>query len=182
MTTLLLAELVDENKLRWEQPVTEVYPGFRLGDTETTRQVLVKHLVCACTCLPRQDFEWLFNYATATPRVVARVAWAPCTRPAASARCFNTALSWLHRGLYWCSRGRPAAGARRRLRRGNASTGVRAARNDPHDLRFSDRHARQFCAPPTVTTWDGKTMPARMDNNYSVVPVRPAGGMWDQRP
>ena len=32
MTTLLLAELVDEGKLRWDQPVAEVYPAFRLGD------------------------------------------------------------------------------------------------------------------------------------------------------
>jgi CubicO group peptidase (beta-lactamase class C family) len=28
MTTLLLAELVDEKKLRWDQPVTEIYPAF----------------------------------------------------------------------------------------------------------------------------------------------------------
>jgi CubicO group peptidase (beta-lactamase class C family) len=28
---------------------------------------VVKHLLCACTGLPRQDFAWLFNYATATP-------------------------------------------------------------------------------------------------------------------
>ena len=47
--------------------MTDVYPGFRLGDAAITRQVLVKHLLCACTGLPRQDFEWLFNYATATP-------------------------------------------------------------------------------------------------------------------
>src|ERR1700730_8422265 len=67
MTTLLLAELVDEHKLRWGEPVTEAYPDFRLGDADTTRQVLVKHLVCACTGLPRQDFEWLFNFGTATP-------------------------------------------------------------------------------------------------------------------
>jgi CubicO group peptidase (beta-lactamase class C family) len=39
MTTLLLAQLVDENKLRWDQPVTDVYPGFKLGDAATTRQV-----------------------------------------------------------------------------------------------------------------------------------------------
>ena len=64
---MLLAELVDENKLRWDQPVTEVYPSFKLGDAETTQKVLVKHLVCACTGLPRQDLEWLLNYGTATP-------------------------------------------------------------------------------------------------------------------
>src|SRR5262249_48467378 len=43
MTTLLLAMLSDEGKVQWEQPVTEVYRGFKLGDADTTRQVLVKH-------------------------------------------------------------------------------------------------------------------------------------------
>ena len=68
LTTLLLAELVDEGQLRWDQPVTEVFPSFKLGDEATTRQVLVKHLICACTGLPRQDMEWLFQYAGVTPR------------------------------------------------------------------------------------------------------------------
>ena len=64
MSTLMLATLVDEGKLKWDQPVTEVYPGFKLGSAETTKKVLVRHLVCACTGLPRKDFEWIFN----TPR------------------------------------------------------------------------------------------------------------------
>jgi CubicO group peptidase (beta-lactamase class C family) len=61
LTTLLLARLVDEHKLRWDEPVIEAYPSFRLGDAETTRRVLVKHLVCACTGMPRQDLEWLMH-------------------------------------------------------------------------------------------------------------------------
>jgi hypothetical protein len=36
MTTLLLAELVDEGKVRWDEPVAELYPDFRLGDPDTT--------------------------------------------------------------------------------------------------------------------------------------------------
>src|SRR5439155_13144149 len=67
LTTLLLARLVDAKKLDWEQPVTQVYPAFRLGDAETTRRVLVKHLICACTGLPRQDLEWIFEFAQSTP-------------------------------------------------------------------------------------------------------------------
>src|SRR5438067_11921326 len=67
MTTLLLARLVDAKKLDWEQPVTQVYPAFKLGDAAVTRRVLVKHLICACTGLPRQDLEWLFEYAHSTP-------------------------------------------------------------------------------------------------------------------
>ncbi|HLK23336.1 MAG TPA: serine hydrolase domain-containing protein [Caulobacteraceae bacterium] len=67
MTTLLLARLVDEGKLDWDDPVTKVYPAFRLGDDETTRQVLVRHLVSAFTGLPRKDFEWLFTTTAETP-------------------------------------------------------------------------------------------------------------------
>ncbi len=61
MATLLLATLVDEGKLDWNRPVTDYMPEFRLGSAETTKKVLVKHLVCACTGLPRKDMQWLFN-------------------------------------------------------------------------------------------------------------------------
>jgi CubicO group peptidase (beta-lactamase class C family) len=68
LTTLLLAKLVDEKKLTWDQPVTSLYPAFKLGNADTTKQVLVKHLVCACTGMPRQDFEWFFNFEKQTPK------------------------------------------------------------------------------------------------------------------
>ena len=61
MATLLLSTLVDEGRLEWDQPVTEVYPEFRLGSDATTASTLVKHLVCACTGLPRKDMQWIFN-------------------------------------------------------------------------------------------------------------------------
>ncbi|HEU0045816.1 serine hydrolase domain-containing protein [Sphingomonas sp.] len=61
MATLLLAKLVDEGKLAWEQPVTQVYPSFKLGSEQVTKGVLVRHLVCACTGLPRKDMQVLLN-------------------------------------------------------------------------------------------------------------------------
>jgi CubicO group peptidase (beta-lactamase class C family) len=67
MSTLLLARLVDAGKLKWDEPVTEVYPSFKLGDADVTRQVLMRHLVCACTGLPRKDFDWIFDTNPATP-------------------------------------------------------------------------------------------------------------------
>ena len=67
MTTLLLAKLVDEHRMTWDTPVTELMPSFRLGDAETTRSVRVKHLICACTGMPRQDLEWIFDYGKMTP-------------------------------------------------------------------------------------------------------------------
>ena len=63
------ARLVDQKKLQWNEPVTQAYPAFRLGDAETTRQVLIRHLICACTGIPRQDLEWIFEFDKATPEL-----------------------------------------------------------------------------------------------------------------
>jgi CubicO group peptidase (beta-lactamase class C family) len=59
LTTLLLSVLADEGKLRWDEKVVDLYPSFRLGSDEVTQSVLVRHLVCACTGLPRQDFAFI---------------------------------------------------------------------------------------------------------------------------
>jgi len=68
LTTLLLAKLADEGKLTWDTPVVSLYPDFKLGDADTTRQVLVKHLICACTGLPRHDAELFLGFQKLTAR------------------------------------------------------------------------------------------------------------------
>ncbi|MEP3925732.1 MAG: serine hydrolase domain-containing protein, partial [Gilvibacter sp.] len=67
MTTLLLAKLVELGRIDWDDPVVSHYPDFRLGDDDTTKSVLIRHLVCACTGLPRKDYEWVFNNSPDTP-------------------------------------------------------------------------------------------------------------------
>ena len=67
MTTLLLARAVDAGLLDWDEPVTKAYPAFRLGSDQTTRSVLIRNLVCACTGLPRKDYEVLFTNSAKTP-------------------------------------------------------------------------------------------------------------------
>lgn len=67
MATLLLSTLVDEGKLDWDNPVTDYMPSFRLGGAETTQKTLVKHLVCACTGLPRKDMQTIFATNPNTP-------------------------------------------------------------------------------------------------------------------
>ncbi len=67
LTTLMLARLVDQKKLAWDTPVAKVLPSFKLADDDITRQILVKHLICACTGLPRKDLEWLFQFKGMTP-------------------------------------------------------------------------------------------------------------------
>ncbi len=93
LTTLLLARLVDEGKLTWDTPVTSLLPSFKLGDAETTKKVLVQHLICACTGLPRQDFEWLFEYQGVTPRRRSPRS-RRCSRRASSASSSSTRTRW----------------------------------------------------------------------------------------
>lgn len=59
MATLLLSVLADDGKLRWDQKVVDLYPQFRLGSDEVTKSVEVRHLVCACTGLPRKDYAFI---------------------------------------------------------------------------------------------------------------------------
>lgn len=70
MTTLLLAKLVEMDKLNWDDQVISHYPDFKLGDKKTTQSVLIKHLVCACTGLPRKDFDWILNSGPNVPATV----------------------------------------------------------------------------------------------------------------
>jgi CubicO group peptidase (beta-lactamase class C family) len=67
LTTLMLAKLVDEKLLTWDTAAATLLPRFKLGDADTTSKVLVKHLICACTGMPRQDFEWLLEFKDMTP-------------------------------------------------------------------------------------------------------------------
>ncbi len=70
LTTLLLAKLVDAGEIDWKDRVVDILPRFKLGDEETTGKVLVEHLVCACTGLPRQDMEWFLEFGAYTPESV----------------------------------------------------------------------------------------------------------------
>ncbi|MBI5959998.1 MAG: beta-lactamase family protein, partial [Chloroflexi bacterium] len=44
MTSLLVAQLVDEGKLSWDTPVTEIYPDFQTSDPELTAQLTLRDL------------------------------------------------------------------------------------------------------------------------------------------
>ena len=66
MTTLMLARVVDQGKLAWTEPVTQAYPAFRLGSPATTEKVRIQDLVCACTGVPRKDYDWLLGTTPST--------------------------------------------------------------------------------------------------------------------
>ncbi|MEP6862939.1 MAG: serine hydrolase domain-containing protein, partial [Deltaproteobacteria bacterium] len=67
MTTLMEATLVDAGALRWDSPVTTLLPTFALADATITHQLQLWHMSCACTGMPRQDMEGLFEWDGVTP-------------------------------------------------------------------------------------------------------------------
>jgi CubicO group peptidase (beta-lactamase class C family) len=177
MTTLLLAELVDEHKLRWDELVTEAYPDFRLGNADTTRQVLVKHLVCACTGMPRQDFEWLFNFARATPASsLASLGTMQPTSPFGEIFQYSNLMAAVagYVGASVISPNQELGAAYDEVMRSKVFEPLGMTHTT---FEFPTALSGNFASPHGDDV-DGKTMPARMDMNYSVVPVRPAGGMW----
>jgi CubicO group peptidase (beta-lactamase class C family) len=44
-------------------------PSFRFDDPKATAQLTMRHTMCACTGLPRQDAEFLFEFAKTTPQM-----------------------------------------------------------------------------------------------------------------
>ncbi|MBI3371723.1 MAG: beta-lactamase family protein [Betaproteobacteria bacterium] len=177
MTTLLIAELVDAKKLRWDEPVIEALPAFRLGDADTTRKVLVKHLVCACTGLPRQDLEWLFEFRRATP--ASTLALLGSMQPTSGfgevyqySNVMAAAAGYLAASVFAPGREQGRAydeAMRARVFRplGMGNTTFDFARAQ------AGNHAR-----PHGFDADARQQTASMDINYAIVPVRPAGGMW----
>jgi CubicO group peptidase (beta-lactamase class C family) len=163
MTTLLLAKLVGEGKLTWDTPVTSVLPQFRLGDADTTRRVLVKHLVCACTGLPRQDFEWLLEFKNATP--ASALAVLGTMQPTSG---FGEMFQYSN----------PLAAAGGYV--GGHVLFPAKELGEAYDVATLD-FARALGGNHATShglSIDASPDLAAMDVNYSIVPVRPAGGAW----
>jgi len=177
LTTLLLAELVDEGKMRWEQPVTELFPAFKLGDAATTKQVLVKHLVCACTGMPRQDLEWLMEYRSETPAsAMSLLGTMQPTSPFGEVFQYSNLMA-AAAGFIGGSKavpGKDLGGAYDEAMRTKifGPLGMKSTTFDFPTALKGD------VALPHGEDVDGKVTQARMDLNYSIVPVRPAGGVW----
>ena len=61
LTTLMLAKQVEAGQFQWDTQILSKWPTFGLGDAETAGKLQVKHLICACTGMPRQDAPLLFE-------------------------------------------------------------------------------------------------------------------------
>jgi CubicO group peptidase (beta-lactamase class C family) len=177
MTTLLLAKLVDEHRIAWDTPVTKLLPSFKLGDAATTRSVLVKHLICACTGMPRQDLEWIFDYGKMTPE--STMALLGTMQPTSK---FGELFQYSN--LMAAAAGYTGAHViHPDMELGEAyDSAMQSYVFDPLEMKettfnlkraFSSNHAGSH-SPDA----DGKTARAMTAINDAVIPARPAGGAW----
>jgi len=58
LTSAALGMLVDEGRIRWDDPVTKYLPSFQMSDPWTTREVTVRDLITHRAGLPEVDYLW----------------------------------------------------------------------------------------------------------------------------
>jgi CubicO group peptidase (beta-lactamase class C family) len=177
LTTLMLARLVDQKKATWETPVTQLYPDFKLGDADTTKQVLLRHLVCACTGLPRQDFEWIFEFKGATP--LSELAVLATVQPTSKfgemfqySNGLAAAAGFVGGHILFPKKELGAAYDEAMRTQVFVPLGMKDVTFD-----FKKALAGNHAGAHGLDV-DGKTTMDNFAVNYAVVPLRPAGGLW----
>ena len=177
MTTALLARAVDAGKLRWDQPAADAYPAFHLADADVTKTVQIRHLVCACTGMPRQDLDWLF----ADGKAPAKTTFDQLGTMKPTSK-FGEVFQYSN--LMVAAGGYIAANA---LKPGQeVGAGYDAAMQEllfgPLGMKSTTfdyaKVMRGNHAMPHGDALDGSTRRASMDLNYTILPGRPAGAVW----
>jgi CubicO group peptidase (beta-lactamase class C family) len=177
LTTLMLARLVDNKRLAWDTPVIRLMPSFKLGDEATTSSVLVKHLICACTGLPRQDLEWLMEFKGATPASAMKLlgTMQPTSKFGEMFQYSNLlAAAAGYVGAYVLTPRRELGAGYDAAMQAEvfAPLGMTATTFD-YARALRGNHAGAYGLDV-----DGNPAPALMAINYAAIPVRPAGAAW----
>ena len=177
LTSLMMARLIEEGRFRWETPVTQLLPQFALGDPATTRAVEMRHTVCACTGMPRQDYEFIFEHdrVSAEDRLASMKGMVPTTGFGETFQYSNLMVS--AGGFAAAHASAPkktlsAAYADAMQRLVFAPLGMRSTTMDFR------RVARGDHASPHPRDLSGRPMPIPPATERWVLPIAPAGAVW----
>jgi CubicO group peptidase (beta-lactamase class C family) len=177
MTTMMQATLVDVGALAWDTPVTTALPGFELGDPQLTSELVMWHMSCACTGMPRQDLETLFEYGSVSPeqRIASMRTMKPTARLGERYQYSNLMMT---AGGYAAAHafdpGRSLGDAYDAVMRRNVfePIGMTSTTFD-----FATAAAADHAMPHALDI-DGVTHVLPLVVEHMVVPIRPAGGAW----
>ena len=177
LTTMMEAALVDDGTVRWDSPLTTLLPSFAVGDAALTRQLVLWHSACACSGMPQQDLEGIFEWRGVTPE--ARIAAMATMAPTAA-----LGATYQYSNLMVAAGGYAAAHAFAPERSiGDAyDAAMQAKIFDPIGMTSTTfdfaAAARADHAEPHAAALDGTTRPIPLAMEESVIPIRPAGGVW----
>jgi len=102
MTSAAIGMLVDEGKVRWDDPVTNYLPGFQLKDPWATREITVRDLLTHRAGLPNADYLW-YGTNNSTAEILRRVRY---VEPAYSPRS-----SFIYQNVMYAAAGQVVAAA-----------------------------------------------------------------------
>lgn len=177
LATLMLARLVDQKKFGWDTHATSLLPSFKLGNADTTSKVLVKHLICACTGMPRQDIEWLLEFQRMTPEGAVKLLGT--MQPTSGfgelfqySNMMAAAAGFIGGHVAYPDMELGAAYDRAMQEQVFAPLGMK---DTTHDFAIAQKGNFATAHAPTI---DGVMTLAESRANLSVIPVRPAGGAW----
>ncbi|WP_217349704.1 serine hydrolase, partial [Meiothermus sp. PNK-Is4] len=183
LTTLLMATLVDAGKMRWDTPARAVFPQFRVADPQLSQTLTLHDLVCACSGVPRRDYEILFRGGSLSALDVVRSlgSFQFYTRPG---EAFQYSNQMVASGGYLAA---VAAGASPQEMLEGYVRELRSRVLDPIGMRdttlsFELVLARGNHATPHGRSLSGQYRPLPLDDERALLPVAPAGAHWSTAP
>jgi CubicO group peptidase (beta-lactamase class C family) len=177
MTTLMEAALVDAGLVDWETRVVSVLPTFAIGDPEVTRELRLWHMSCACTGMPRQDLEDLFEWDGVTPeaRLAAMRTMKPTTKLGETFQYSNLMVAaggFIAAHAFAPERPLAEAYAAAMQAKVFGPIGMTSTTLDYTAVAGGDH------AVPHALAIDGTTRAMPLAIERGVDPIAPAGGVW----
>jgi CubicO group peptidase (beta-lactamase class C family) len=91
LTATLLAKLVDEGKLQWDDPIQKHFPGFQLADRKQASELTLRDALSHRTGLPSHDYLW-YHAPWDRAEVFRRMAYLKPTHPNRTHYDYSTLL------------------------------------------------------------------------------------------
>lgn len=177
LTSLMLAKLVDEGKLRWDTLAMDALPQFRVGDPLLHQRVQVRHLLCACTGIPAQDMEAIFSGDEMGPNQVLEVLATikPTAKPGELYQYSN--LMAVAAGYLGAHVAHPELPLDRAYDLTMQERVLDPLGMSSTTFDFDVALSGNFASPHGVN-FNGVTEPVPMGYNRMSIPMRPDGGAW----
>ena len=179
MTTMMMATVVDDRKMRWDTPAVSVLPTFALSEARLTPKVTMRHLVCNCIGIERHDIGFFFATSPRTAEGVIRsLAKFPLVGTFGSTFQYSNQL--VATGGYLAAR--VATGGIGDLY-ADYVTQMQRRVFDPIGMPHTTFSFDQIRSDPNHATPYGRTAdygltPLPLELEQEVLPIAPAGGEW----